>query len=424
MSHPPHLAAQPSPGRPDEAYPADTRPALIHLLGLAGLSRNVGFAANKVFSAALLESFHASEAVIGLVLGLEGLFGLILNPLTGSLSDLTAQPGMRRKVYVLASLPLAALLWLWFFHAHSFAVAATALTLFYAVQQAGISPYHAWMPEIVSPPRWGVASGYLNLWWQLGNLLAFLVIPMVWTLSHPGGVWLTVALIALGGLVTGLAVPEGRGAITAGASALTGSARLRAYAALLRGPMLLYFGGQACAWLAFESIASFFTLFIVHVAHGQLLDSALAMSVFTAAAMVAAPLVGRLYRRYRPETVMIAVLAVFGLIALAGLFVRHMLWVYILVGVEGLFWSANLTVAYALAVDLLQRSAPDPETAARLRGGLYGMTNFVQSIGLMVAAPVAGAVIRAAGGNYAGMFIVCCAAAWLGAVLTALLRRQ
>jgi maltose/moltooligosaccharide transporter len=413
---------------------AQDKPFLIHLLGMAGLSRNVGFGANKVFSAALLQTFHASEPVIGFILGLEGMLGLILNPLTGSVSDATRRPGLRRKVYVLVSLPCAALLWLWFFHAPHFIWAAVALTLFYAFQQAGVSPYHAWMPEIVPPSRWGIASGCLNLWWQLGNLVAFFAIPLVWTKSHAAGVWLTAALIASGGLVTGLAVPEGQVANKTREPAGTpepsseegqagDAAGLRRYQPLVSRNLVLYFIAQALAWLSFEAIASFFTLFILHVARGTLLDSALAMSAFTAAAMLAAPFAGRLYRRMEPKRLLILVLALFGLIALAGLVVREMLWVYILVTVEGALWSANLTTAYALAVDLLQAATPDAARAERIRGGLYGLSNFVQSIGLMVAAPVAGVVIRAAGGNYAGMFVVSCAAALAAAGVVALLKR-
>ncbi|MCL6518131.1 MFS transporter [Alicyclobacillus sp.] len=434
---------------------------LVHVLGMAGLARNVGFAANKVFSAAMLESFHASQPVIGFVLALEGLFGLVLNPLTGWMSDRTLRSGWRRKAYVLICLPAAALLWLVFAYAHSFFLAAAALTLFYVFQQSCASPYHAWMPDVVPRERWGVASGYLNLWWQLGNLLSFLVIPLVWTASHAAGFVMTALLMAVGGLWTGLAVPEravsqpeaateasgaaAHGTAPHGADAAEAAAPVAGavgapgapesaagavpspgghpYRRLLRGNLLLYFVSQAFAWLAFEAIASFFTLFVTHVAHGTLLQSALAMSVFTATGMVAAVWAGRWYRRRTPQRLIAVVMTLFGLLALCGLVVHHMVWVFIIVAIEGVFWSANLTVAYALATDLLRAEAGD-DLAARMRGGLYGFGNFVQSIGLMVAAPVAGLVIRAAGGNYAGMFLVSCLAALVCALLALCIRTR
>ncbi|MCL6599907.1 MAG: MFS transporter [Alicyclobacillus macrosporangiidus] len=421
---------------------------LVHVLGMAGLARNVGFAANKVFSAAMLESFHASQPVIGFVLALEGLFGLVLNPLTGWMSDRTRRPGWRRKAYVLICLPAAALLWLVFAYAHSFVLAAAALTLFYLFQQSSASPYHAWMPDVVPRERWGVASGYLNLWWQLGNLLSFLVIPLVWTASHAAGYLMTALLMAIGGAWTGLSVPERTipqpdasadrpdaarpgatpaEADTAGdpgsAAGAAPSAGRHPYRQLLRGNLLLYFISQAFAWLAFEAIASFFTLFVTHVAHGTLLQSALAMSVFTATGMLAAVWAGRWYRRRTPQRLIAVVMTLFGLLALCGLVVHDMVWVFIIVAIEGVFWSANLTVAYALATDLLRAEAGD-DLAAKMRGGLYGFSNFVQSIGLMVAAPVAGLVIRAAGGNYAGMFLVSCLAALLCALLALCIRSR
>jgi MFS family permease len=386
----------------------------VHLLGMAGLSRNVGFGANKVFSAAMLQAFQTSEPLIGFVLGLEGLFGLVLGPLTGWLSDRTMRRGWRRKVYVLVCLPCAAVLWLIFADSHRFSTAAVALTLFYIFQQSSVSPYNAWMPEIVPAEQWGVVSGYLNLWWQLGNLIAFLVIPLAWTASHRLGIGLTAILIASGGLLTGLGVPE-PAPLRQPLSPSSSAGGLRRYGVLLRGNLLLYFLSQALAWLSFEAIASFFTLFVVHVAHGSLLDSALAMSAFTAAAMVAAVWAGRWYRRYPPKAFLAVVLTLFGLIALCGLVVQQMVWVFIIVTIEGVFWSANLTVAYALAIDLLGLTTRNDAEAAAVRGGLYGMSNFVQSIGLLVAAPAAGLVIRATGGNYAGMFLLSCAAALMAA---------
>ncbi|SFU30656.1 MFS transporter [Alicyclobacillus macrosporangiidus] len=428
---------------------AATPRGLVHVLGMAGSARNVGFAANKVFAAAMLESFHASQPVIGFVLALEGLFGLVLNPLTGWMSDHARRPGWRRKAYVLICLPAAALLWLVFAYAHSFVLAAAALTLFYVFQQSCASPYHAWMPDVVPRDRWGVASGYLNLWWQLGNLLSFLVIPLVWTASHTAGFWMTALLMAVGGVWTGLGVPEraiphpktvakgpgptARAAVAPEATPgdrCAGSAAEASpapgghpYRQLLRGNLLLYFIAQAFAWLAFEAIASFFTLFVTHVAHGTLLQSALAMSVFTATGMLAAVWAGRWYRRWMPQRLIAVVMTLFGLLALCGLVVHTMVWVFIIVAIEGVFWSANLTVAYALATDLLRAEAGE-DLAARMRGRLYGFGNFVQSIGLMVAAPVAGLVIRAAGGNYAGMFLVSCLAALMCALLALCIRTR
>ncbi len=390
----------------------------IHLLGLAGMGRNVGFGANKVFSAALLQALSVSQPVIGLVLGLEGLFGLLLNPLTGWVSDRTHRHGLRRKIYALVGLPAAAITWLIFIYSHSQTAAIVALALFYVFQQGSISPYQAWAPELVPQKWWGYASGYLNLWWQLGNLLAFLAIPLLWGISHTGAYILTGILMAGSGLVTGIFVPEKKATIASKES----SHQKTSYLPLFRGNMILYFLSQALAWVAFEAIASFFTLYILHTVHGTLQDSALIMSLFTLTGMVSAVVVGKLYHRFTQKRLLSFSLTIFGILALLGLVVKSVVSVFLVVGIEGIFWASNLTVAYAFAKDLLANETRDEVIEAQMHGGLYGMSNVVQSLGLLIAAPITGVVIHVTSGNYQGMFLVSAVASLLAVVCVSRIR--
>lgn len=414
---------------------ARARPPYVHRLGMAGLSRNVGFGSNKVFAGPLLSTFHASQPLIGFILGLEGLFGLILSPLTGWLSDRTHHPFWRRKVYVLLALPLAGMTWLWFSRSHNFALAAVALSLFYIFEQSSVSPYQAWIPDVTPPSLWGVASGWLNLWWEVGNLVAFLAVPLVWEASHLGGYIMTAVLVAGGGLVTGLSVPDtapgqvpctghGLGTSLRSTSDLAQIHPRPNYRKLLERNFVFFFLSQALAWIAFEAIGSFFTLFIEHSAHGTALDAGLAMSVFTVTGMIGAVWSGRQYGRGRwsPKQLLAASLALFGALAILGMFYHNLLLVFVMVGIEGIFWGVNLTVAYALATTLLRDSARDEAEEMSMRGGVYGMSNFVQSVGLIVAAPIAGIVIHLGNGNYGGMFLVSCIAGLAGAAVVLMIR--
>ncbi len=393
----------------------------VHLLGMAGLGRNVGFGSNKLFAAALLQSLAVSQPVIGLILGLEGLLGILLNPLTGYLSDRTRKTGLRRKVYVLVCFPMAAMTWLVFCQTHDLAVAIVALCLFYAFQQGSTSPYQAWMPGLVPQRFWGVASGYLNLWWQTGNLVAFLVIPLVWGLSHIGAYVFTAVLIAVCGMITVIGVPE-QSSVTVNVGQAERLIIRPSYRCLFRGNLLFYYTAQTLGWLSFESIASFFTLYIVHSVHGSLMDSALAMSLYTLTGMGAAVYVGTMYRRFAPRHLLVTSFGLFGMLALSGLWVHNLVWVFILVGVEGIFWATTLTVSYALATDLLREATQDEARENGLRGGLYGLNNVVQSIGLLVAGPLAGIVIYASGGDYKEMFIVSGVSSLVAIVFVLLIR--
>ncbi|MCY0895170.1 MAG: MFS transporter [Alicyclobacillaceae bacterium] len=382
-----------------------------HWLGMAGLSRNVGFAANKVFAANLLQVILPAPFLIGLILGLEGFFGLVLNPLTGYWSDRTRRPWLRRKVYVMVCLPIAAVAWWTFCSVHHVFFAVLALAIFYAFEQSSLSPYQAWMPEITPLEQRGIASGYLNFWWQIGNLFSFLVIPILWEMNHSVAYLLTGVLIAAGGLLTGLFVIERPERV------VREKPSLRSYRPLLFGNLRYFFLFQCLSWIAFEAIASFFTLFTVKDLHGTVLDSGLIMSVFTAVVVVVSLLSGALYRRVSPKWLLVVAAIGFGILVVLGYSVQTVPQAFLLVGVAGVFWSLNMTVSYAFVSDLLRRAVSDELAANQLSGGLYGMSNLVQSVALLLAAPIVGAFIRLFGDDYRAMFATSAVASFAAALV-------
>lgn len=392
--------------------------AEIHFLAQAGMGRNVGFAANKVFAGPLLEALGVSHPVIGVILGMEGLFGVLLSPITGWISDRTVIPGLRRRIYVLVALPVGAIAWLAFCMARSEALAVSGLLIFYIFQNIMTSPYQAWMPDIVAKRNWGLASGYLNAWWLFGNLLSFLAIPLLWKASHVGAYAVTGIIMAGSGLVTGIAVHD---RVTAEVAHRTAGSRTRsAMLQLLRGAMLLFLVAQACAWLSFEGAASFFTLFIVNTLHGTVLDAALSMALFSVFGVFAAAAVGKMYHRFPPRLSLVWSMAAYAAFSLAG-YLAHAVWfVYLFMPVTGALWGAVQTVSFAFAVQLLDQTLPGQ--GQDWRGTLYGLMNVAQSVGLLLAAPLVGLLVQSDGGSYRVMFGVAAVAMLGGAIVMARVR--
>lgn len=414
----------------------------IHRLGAAGFGRNIGFGANKVFTGAMLGALLVPPQVIGIVLGLEGLFGLLFLPVTGWLSDRTRRQGWRRKAYLWVAFPGSAAAWMAFYYAGSATAAIWILVLFYFFQQLSVSPYLAWMPDLVSESKRGVASGYLNLWWEIGNLVSFLVIPMMWEyLGHSFAFGFTSFLILAGGLLTLLTVREprigelevrrqeaharhvaakvdsvdaaGSAVADGGASAADGADGVGAagigasWTMLFRGDLAKFYIVQALSWLAFEAIASFFTLFIVHGVGGTVFDSAIGMSIFTVTGVVTALWFGGMYSRFSPRDSMGVMLGLFALVSLAAIPTKSLMILYILLAIGGVLWGGIQIISYALAADLLERQAVDkigPAGVQALHGRLYAIFGIAQAVGLLVAAPLAGFFIDASGGHYGSMF--------------------
>lgn len=386
-------------------------------LSMAGLARNVGYGTNKVFAADLLSRLTPSQALIGLVLGMEGLCGLVLNPLTGWISDRYHTRFGRRRLFILISTPLAGLLWVAFSGQRNLHLAIIFLISFYFFQQVAPTPLQAWMPDIVAKRDWGRASGVITLWWEVGSLLAFLPIPLLWESLHQLAFWVVALIMIGGGLVTGLMVRERR--------ELNDTVR----PPLIRTPwlspnLIKYFIASFLWWLAFEAMASFFTLFVIHTLHGTLIDSALGMTIFTLAGIVVAIWFGRIYSRRSPKLILILCFGVFGLIGLAGTVIHTVTTAFLLLFVEGVFWGGMQVISYPWGSELLGRSLPQTADASEYYGLLYGVGNLTQAGGLLVAAPAAGLVIGLSHGSYSAIFLVNAIAAGLGVITLATIREH
>ena len=378
---------------------------------MAGLGRNVGWGMNKVFTAALLGTLTSSTGLIGAVLGVEGLFGLILNPLSGYVSDRHSTRIGRRRPYLFVAFPGAAIGLMLMYLTRSLDVAIAAIVLFYFFQQLSPTPYQAMMPDSVDEHSYGQASGILNLLWSGGNLIAFLVIPLVYLyVSHLVGFALGALLLLAGGLWTAIGAKERSGGDVWTRPRLS-------IRPLLGGQLLKYYVAQGLWWLGFEAIASFFTPYVIHVLHGSQLDSGLGMAIFTVPAILTALWFGKLYQRHDPRLLLSLTLLLFALSAVNGLWLTTVWEAFLLLFVAGIAWGGIQVTSYPLAADMLRgalvrsgRSAKDAHAdGVELHGALYGGANLVQSLGLMVAAPVAGLVINASHGQYQTMFIVCVA---------------
>ncbi|MDI3299695.1 MAG: MFS transporter [Bacillota bacterium] len=396
----------------------------VWMLGLAGLGRNVGWGMNKVFTALLLGALTPSTQLVGSVLGAEGLFGILLNPLAGWLSDRYPTRIGRRRPYLFVAFPGAAAMLVLMYLARSLPLAILATLLFYFFQQLSATPYQAMMPESVAEREYGEASGILNFLWTLGNLVAFLVVPLVYAyVGHAAAFLFGAAVLLLGGLSTAAACRE-EGAGRAAARRPSGRP--------LRSTSLLkYYVAQGFWWLGFEAIASFFTPYMVHVLHGSVLDSALGMSIFTVAGIAVSLWFGRLYQRRDARLLLAVTLILFAAASLAGLWITSVAAAFVVLFVAGAAWGGIQVTSYPLAADMLRqelrRRGRSEEAAraeaARLHGALYGGVNLVQSLGLMVAAPLAGQVIALSDGRYQAMFLVSCGSLLLALAIVLLFGR-
>ncbi len=397
----------------------------IWILGFAGLGTNIGWGLNKIFTAVLLAAQGAGVPLIGWVFGIQGLFGIILNPVTGFISDRMTTRFGRRRPFLFIAFPGATLALMLLYVAHSLAVAVLAVIIFYFFQQLSQAPYLAMMPDTCETRDYGEAAGILNVLWMLGTLVSFLLVPLVWQfVGHLVAFLLGSGILLVSGLITAFRSREQVSEMTV---------RPRPPVRLMMSSAFIqYLTAQALWWLGFEAIGSFFTPYMIHVLHGSILDAALSMSVFSVTAVAVSRVFGRWYRRYDARWLLGAALGLFVLVALGGLVATNVSQAFVMLAGAGVAWGGIQVISYPLAVDLLRddlvqrrgfSAREASHTTEEVHGSVYGAVNVVQSLGLMAAGPLVGQVIAQTGHHYVSMFIVSAISFLSALILTLRLHR-
>ena len=151
----------------------------IVLLGFGFLSITMAWSLFNSYVPIFLRQFLPSAAVIGMVMSLDNIAGMTLQPWFGALSDRTKSRLGRRLPYLVVGMPLAAV---------AFALlplATSLLLLILAIVAVDLSmslfraPTIALMPDVTPPEERSRANGIINFMGGVGALLALF-----------GGAWL------------------------------------------------------------------------------------------------------------------------------------------------------------------------------------------------------------------------------------------
>jgi MFS family permease len=360
---------------------AQVRPLLL-LLGLPTFGLALAISVLTTYGPVILIHLTQSPTAVGLLLGGEGAFALVVPLISGGISDrLPPSPHGRRMPFVVFGAPLivASLVLLPF--STSAAVAGAAVFVFFVGYYAYYPPYRALYADLL--PRTLYAQA------QAGQAIA-------------RGVGLGGALLA-GGLLLGLWQPLpfliAAGLLAATTAALLPIFRLQSRCdsstlpyrpasvrgILLHDPKLQLFAAVNALWeFSFAGLKTFIVLYVTRgLGRSPALASAV-IAVVAVAYIVGAPLASGLADRYG----LLRVLRVASLVYGAGLVVGAVLHTLppLLIGlpVIALAGAIVLTLPQALAFTL----AP-----AGGEGTAAGLQDFSRGVGVVLGPIVVGAVI-------------------------------
>jgi maltose/moltooligosaccharide transporter len=146
------------------------------LLGFGFLASSLAWSLYNSLVPILLEKrFLLSTTIIGAIMTIDNVFGIIFQPVVGTLSDRTFTRYGRRMPWIIVGIPLSALFFFLIPWAKTLWLMMGFIICFNLIMSFWRSPVIALMPDVTPRPLRSKANGLINLMGGIGSIIAFLV---------------------------------------------------------------------------------------------------------------------------------------------------------------------------------------------------------------------------------------------------------
>jgi len=145
------------------------------LLSFGFFASSIAWSMYNAYVPQILAEFISSTTIIGLIMVIDNVFGVIFQPLFGTLSDRTRTRFGKRMPYIFIGIPVCAAAFVLIPYMNSLWSLMLVLIIFTFVMSAWRSPVVALMPDLTPGPLRSQANGIVNLMGGLGGVFAFLL---------------------------------------------------------------------------------------------------------------------------------------------------------------------------------------------------------------------------------------------------------
>jgi MFS family permease len=363
--------------------PAASR-RLFWTLGLGAFGLAFSITTTAAYLPPLLSRFTDSGTLIGLVLGAEGVFALMLSPVIGPWSDTFHTPLGRRRPFMLAALgPLGFCLLLMPFMPNLWTTTLIVLAFFFAYYVYE-PPYRGLYPDLLPPSTYGRAQGIQHVLRgiALGAALVgggFLL--KVWQ-AAPFVLAAFVTTAACAAPILWLREDGGHGRVFQGVRAyFKRSWRLLQEEAEVRRFLL-----ANAAWEGtFAAARTFVVLYIIEGLNQSKAISGAVLGAVATGYVIAALVAGRLGDRFGIARVIFFASFIYGGgYLVAGFATMWHNWYFALIVPVSVAGGTVMTLAWGLLFKLMP---------PQHRGAVSGLATTTKGLGLLLGAPIAGAAI-------------------------------
>lgn len=143
------------------------------LIGFGFFASSIAWAMYNNYVPILLKNYLTSTTLIGIVMTFDNIFGVIFQPLFGTLSDRTRTRFGRRMPYILIGIPVCAVAFPFIPYTKSLFSLMAVVIIFNFVMSTWRAPVVALMPDLTPASLRSQANGIINFMGGLGSLFSF-----------------------------------------------------------------------------------------------------------------------------------------------------------------------------------------------------------------------------------------------------------
>lgn len=373
------------------------------LIGTGFFASSLLWSLYNSFVPLILKDFITSSALIGLIMTIDNAFGVVFQPLFGSLSDKTQTRFGKRMPFIMIAAPICSALFFFIPQMPSLISLMIIVIIFNFGMSVWRAPIVALMPDLTPSQHWSKANGVINLMGGVASIIAFLIggkIANSYGRSATFGMGSVVMLIAVLILFIFVKEPVAKSPFTSSdkseddKNAISLSAFKKLPAQQRRN--LLYLLFAIFFWFCgYNAIETFFTTFAVEnlgLAEGSASMLLAFFSVsFVAFAIPSGFIATKIGRRKSIIIGLVGITAVF----IPILFLMNIMALRILLLLGGFFWALININSLPMVLEIGKESEIGTYT------GYYYFFSFSASI----VSPILFGLIRDLTQNYATLFI-------------------
>ncbi|MEI6101408.1 MAG: MFS transporter, partial [Eubacteriales bacterium] len=354
------------------------------LIGFGFLATSIAWAVYNAYVPLILQNYIQVTWVIGAIMVIDKVFGIIFQPIFGTISDKTRTRFGRRMPYILVGIPICAVAFFFIPFTTVFWAFLTVLVLFNFVMSTWRSPVIALMPDLTPSRFRSQANGIINFMGGIGSLIAFLAggILFKWGgMTFPfmaSAVVMVIALIVLKIFIKEPMHPieeQEDGKPEEKKPELSEPEKKRKRKSLISILLAIFFW-----FIGYNAVATFFSLYVTNTlkdASGAFLnggDASILMSILSLSFLVFAIPAGYIGSRIgRKKTILIGLVGITVLFAVMY-FISNISVLYVLLVLGGVCWAAINVNSLPMVVDMTGFSSLGKYT------GYYYMFSFGASI--------------------------------------------